>query len=108
MKTINHNEETEKTLEVLDSLTKVKSSPFFITKLEARFDKKQEAKNYSIQWKTPLKYAFFILIIAMNVFVSYSYIKGGKSTKETRESMIQELSGTYFSNSSNSDGLTIQ
>ncbi len=108
MKINNHNEETEKTMQVLDALTKVKSSPFFITKLEARFDTKLEARNYSIQWKTSLKYAFFILIIAMNVFVSYSYIKGGKSTKDTRESMIQELSGTYFSTSSNSNSVTFQ
>lgn len=108
MKINNHNEETEKTMQVLDALTKVKSSPFFITKLEARFDAKLEAKNYSIQWKTSLKYAFFILIIALNVIASYSYIKSGNSNKETRESMIQELSGTYFSTSSNSNYVTFQ
>ena len=108
MKTINYNEETEKTLEVLDSLTKVKSSPFFITKLEARFENKQEEKFNTIQWKTSLKYAFFIVIIALNVIASYSYINRSNSSKETRESMIQELSGTYFSNGSNSDGITIQ
>ncbi len=68
MKINNHNEETEKTMQVLDALTKVKSSPFFITKLEALFDTKLEAKNYSIQWKTSLKYAFFILIIAIIVY----------------------------------------
>ena len=108
MKTNNYNEETEKTMQVLDALTKVKSSPFFITRLEARFDKKQEANNYSIHWKTSLKYAFFILIIALNVIASYSYINGGNSKKETRESMIQELSGTYFSTSSNSNSITFQ
>ena len=101
-------EETEKTLALLDTLTKVESSPFFSTKQEARLERYLEANAKGFSWNVVLKPALLLLIIAINVLVSFTYLNKSKNTYSNRESMIQELSGTYFSSSSSSNNFTNQ
>ena len=101
-------EETEKTLALLDTLTKVKSSPFFNTKQEARLERYLDANVRTFNWNVVLKPALLLLIIAINVLVSYTYLHKSTNTYSNRDTMIQELSGTYFSSSSSSNNFTNQ
>ncbi len=104
----NYKEKTEKTMELLEALPKVKSSAYFQTRVEASIELLNTNKVYSFNLNTALRYAFFIMIIVLNIGVSYSYLKSNNNSKETRESMIQELSGTFFTNSTDNYSLTNQ
>ncbi len=109
MKIDNYKEETEKTMQLLDSLNKAKSSTYFSTRLEARIEKLEEIKTFPFEWKLTMKYALFIMIIAMNVIVSYPYLKGNSSSESSsRENMIEEISSMYFSTNESSNNTNIQ
>jgi hypothetical protein len=109
MGTNNYNEETEKTMQLLDSLEKAESSAYFSTRLEARIQKLEEQKSFPMEWKLTMKYALFIMIIALNVIASYSYLKGDSiSSSGKRKSMIEEVSSMYFSDNISSNTTNIK
>jgi hypothetical protein len=102
----NIESEIEKTLQSLDTFTKVRSDAFFYTRLKARMDNPKEALFIRWFFETPyLKPALLVLFLSINILTLVSWLNTNaiqnQATTTVTDSFIEEydlnsLSDTFL------------
>jgi len=84
-------QEVQKTLEGFDQAERLKSNPFFYTRLKARIDdlhpQKQKIRGWELAWGI-LKPALLFLIIALNIFTATLFLKNRNNEYSSREQLL--------------------
>jgi len=103
MKTIkNNNLGNNNTLDILDSIQKVKVSPFFKSKVLNKIEQHKEEKVPLFPWFTPqLQFASLAIILCVNITVIYYSISSTETT-EVQLSEFETFVQEYHLESSNS------
>jgi len=107
MKGNNNKYEAEKTLILLDSISKVNAGPFFQTRLDVKLEAILNNKTPFI-WRFSLKPALLISLITINVIISISYLSSVKSYYALRENTLQTMVKNYFPQTSNGNLYNLQ
>ena len=84
-------QEVQKTLESFDQAERLKSNPFFYTRLKAKIDdlhsQKEKSQGWEFAWGI-LKPASLLLIIVLNIFTATLFLKNRNNEYLSREQML--------------------
>lgn len=87
-------QEVQKTLEGFDQAERLKSNPFFYTRLRARIEqsdaKQMQPKGWEFAWRV-LKPALLFLIIALNIFTATQFLKNQNNEPSSREQLLNSF-----------------
>ena len=84
-------QEVQKTFESFGQAERLKSNPFFYTRLKARIDdlhsQKQKTRGWEFAWGI-LQPALFLLIIVLNIFTATLFLKNRNNEYSSREQLL--------------------
>ena len=84
-------QEVQKTLECINQAERLKSNPFFYTRLKAKIDdlhsQKQKIRGWEFAWGV-LKPGLLLLIIILNIFTAILFLKNRDNEYSSREQLL--------------------
>lgn len=84
-------QEVQKTLESFDQAERLKTNPFFYTRLKVRIDnvstQKKKIRGWEIVWGF-VKPALLLLIVALNIFTVTLFMKNRNNESSSREQLL--------------------
>lgn len=81
--------EVDKTIDSLDGVAKLKTSPYFYTRLKARME--EQETSWAASWKWSLAGTILVIILNMAVMLNASY------SEVSEEEVIEQLAMEYSS-----------
>lgn len=103
-------QEVMKTLQCLDDLENIETSPFFYTRLQARIqdiDTQKERSTGKILSMPRLRLAFLTLLVIVNIFSAVFVLKNSQYQTDERQTNITAFATEYALTESDTDLLLI-
>lgn len=95
-------EEVQKTMNVLDDMSRVEGNPYLFTRVKAKLEGEQK-KPFQISRRAPqiLSWSFVLLLLAINIFT----LRENLNSENVSDTLVEAISSEYGFESSESDYL---
>ncbi|MFH1198098.1 MAG: hypothetical protein V1720_20520 [bacterium] len=90
-------EEVQKTLQAFENIKNIEANPFLFTRVKANLESRPayRRKLSDLLARTKISYAFFVLLLALNIISVIFFVQGNQTTEIAREKFITSFAEEY-------------